>query len=182
MSNFNPYAAPTPEVQQHYQPSGYALEAPLAGRGSRFLAALVDGVISLAIMLPLQINFGVLANFPNIKPLPAGETAGWGVAGFVLWCTLHSYFLATRGQTIGKRIVGIQIVDAATGRQAPFAKLLFARYLPTAVVANIPFVGGLIVLIDALMIFRDDRRCLHDQIAGTRVVEYRAPDAPGTSS
>jgi uncharacterized RDD family membrane protein YckC len=177
MSEFNPYAAPTPEIQQHYQQAGYEMEAQLAGRGSRFAAALIDGIISLAIMLPLQINFGVLANFPNIKPLSAGETAGWAVAGFVLWCALHSYFLATRGQTIGKRLVGIQIVDAATGRQAPFAKLIFARYLPTAVVANIPFVGGLVALLDALMIFRDDRRCLHDQIAGTRVVEYRGPVA-----
>ena len=42
----------------------------------------------------------------------------------------------------------------------------------------IPKVGGVLALADILFVFRDDRRCLHDQIAGTRVVEYRAPDAP----
>ena len=176
MSDFTPYAAPTPELQQHYQPSGYAMEAPLATRSSRFFSALIDGILSLVIMLPLQINFGVLANFPHIKPLSAGETAGWGAAGFVLWCALHGYFLATRGQTVGKRLLGIQIVDAGTGQRPPIAKLLFARYLPTAVVANIPIVGGFVALLDALMIFREDRRCLHDLIAGTRVVGYQAPE------
>jgi uncharacterized RDD family membrane protein YckC len=31
--------------------------------------------------------------------------------------------------------------------------------------------GGFIVLIDALLIFKKDRRCLHDIVAGTRVVK-----------
>ena len=34
----------------------------------------------------------------------------------------------------------------------------------------VPFVGGLVSLVDALLIFRDDRRCLHDEIADTIVV------------
>ncbi|CAN5875065.1 hypothetical protein BH11MYX4_BH11MYX4_52240 [soil metagenome] len=179
MSNFNPYAAPTTaDAPPAYYPSGYqADEAPLAGRGARFGAALIDGLISLAIMLPLQINFGVLANFPKIKPLGFGETAAWAVAGFVLWTALHSYFLATRGQTIGKRLVGVQIVNVSDGRPAPLVKVIFARFLPTAIVANIPYVGGVVNLVGILLIFRDDRRCLHDLIAGTKVVEYRAPDA-----
>ncbi len=176
MSDFNPYAAPTTEApQQHYATSGDAMEAPLAGRGKRLGASMIDGLISLAILLPLQINFGVLQNFPKIKPLTFGETAMWGVAGFVVWTAVHSYFLATRGQTIGKRLLDIQIVDVDSGRPPPLVKLVFARFLPTAVVANIPFVGAVANLVGILLIFRDDRRCLHDHIAGTRVVDYRAP-------
>jgi hypothetical protein len=34
----------------------------------------------------------------------------------------------------------------------------------------IPFVGNFVGLVDALMIFGEDHRCLHDRIAGTRVI------------
>jgi hypothetical protein len=34
----------------------------------------------------------------------------------------------------------------------------------------LPFVGSLIAVLDLLFIFGPSRRCLHDQVAGTRVV------------
>jgi uncharacterized RDD family membrane protein YckC len=37
----------------------------------------------------------------------------------------------------------------------------------------IPIFGLFFVLADTLMIFRADRRCLHDLMAGTRVVKVR---------
>jgi uncharacterized RDD family membrane protein YckC len=174
MSNFNPYAAPapTPLDQQPYGPAAYTMEQPLASRGARFGASLIDGLISLAIMLPLQISFGVLKDFPHVKPLGFGETAAWALGGIVLVIVLHGYFLATRGQSIGKRLLGLQIVNASDGQKAPFAKIILLRFLPTAVIGNIPIVGGLVTLVGVLLIFRDDRRCLHDLIAGTKVVDY----------
>ena len=39
------------------------------------------------------------------------------------------------------------------------------------VLAAIPGIGNLYALIDVLCIFREDRRCLHDLIADTNVVE-----------
>ena len=45
------------------------------------------------------------------------------------------------------------------------------RYFPLAVIAQIPFAGGIFSLIDCLFIFREDRRCIHDLIAGTKVVD-----------
>jgi hypothetical protein len=45
-----------------------------------------------------------------------------------------------------------------------------------AVVAMIPVVGGLISLVDIVLIFRRDRRCLHDHIAGTRVLAVTPAD------
>jgi uncharacterized RDD family membrane protein YckC len=179
MANLNPYAAPAPDAQVGFQPQEPWEESPLAGRGTRFGAALVDGLISLAIMLPLQIQFGMLDHFPKIKPPTVAETAAWAAGGFALWAAIHGYFLATRGQTVGKRLFNIQMVNVSDGRPAPIAKLVFARYLPTSLVAQIPVVGGILNLVGILLIFRDDRRCLHDLIAGTKVVEYRAPSSPG---
>jgi len=37
-------------------------------------------------------------------------------------------------------------------------------------IGAIPFLGRLVQFIDPLLIFRDSRRCLHDEIADTTVV------------
>jgi hypothetical protein len=39
------------------------------------------------------------------------------------------------------------------------------------IVSAVPVVGPVLVLADALWIFRADRRCLHDRIADTVVVD-----------
>jgi uncharacterized RDD family membrane protein YckC len=51
--------------------------------------------------------------------------------------------------------------------------LILKRYLPISVVSVIPVVGPLLTLIDILFIFRSDRRCVHDLIADTQVLEER---------
>ena len=38
------------------------------------------------------------------------------------------------------------------------------------VIASVPLVGSLYALVDALLIFRSSRKCLHDTIADTIVV------------
>jgi hypothetical protein len=35
----------------------------------------------------------------------------------------------------------------------------------------IPFLGNFIALVDALAIFTSERRCLHDLVANTKVIE-----------
>jgi uncharacterized RDD family membrane protein YckC len=89
--------------------------------------------------------------------------------GFALYCVVQAYPLARNGQSWGKRALKMKIVDL-DGRKPSLAKLLFVRYGARTGAALIPFVGGLLVLVDDLFIFRDDRRCIHDHIAGTRVV------------
>jgi hypothetical protein len=49
--------------------------------------------------------------------------------------------------------------------------LLLKRYLPVQVVGSIPVLGMFASLVDVLFIFRDDRRCVHDLIAGTQVTK-----------
>ncbi len=173
-SNFNPYAPPRIEEQgamtSPWEGEGPD-EAPLATRSARFLAALIDGFILLPIVVGLQFAFGVFANFPHVRALPFEEQVAWGVAGFAFWVAIHGYFLAKRGQTIGKRLLGIQVVNMTDGRQASFVKLVFARNLPTVMLSQIPIIGGIINLVGILMIFGEGRRCLHDHLAGTRVIE-----------
>ena len=51
--------------------------------------------------------------------------------------------------------------------------VVLKRNVSMQVLAMIPIVGNFIALIDALMIFRASRKCLHDDIAGTKVIVYQ---------
>ena len=90
-----------------------------------------------------------------------------GGIALVVWnCVwLHQY-----GQTVGKRALGIRIVRSDGGR-ATLGRIFALRYLPVTLLGAIPYVGPLIGLVDVLLIFRDSRQCMHDQIADTIVVK-----------
>src|SRR5271163_3400018 len=94
-----------------------------------------------------------------------------GVVAFfgVIWyqCRL----LGAEGQTIGKRACHLRVVRVDSGENGGFKTNVVMRAgLGTVVLSLIPLYG----LIDTLFIFRADRRCLHDMIAGTRVVSIPA--------
>ncbi len=61
-------------------------------------------------------------------------------------------------------------MDAESNGAATAVKLLGLRYVLVLLVRAIPIIGDLLGLADALFIFRSDRRCAHDLIAGTKVV------------
>ena len=54
---------------------------------------------------------------------------------------------------------------------AGLSRIVLLRMVPMSIVAYIPFVGGLLNLVDILFIFGRDRRCIHDLIADTIVVQ-----------
>jgi uncharacterized RDD family membrane protein YckC len=66
--------------------------------------------------------------------------------------------------------VKTKIVDLS-GNIPHFEKLLVLRYLVLGLVTQIPIIGSLAGLVNALFIFGKERRCVHDYMAGTRVVE-----------
>jgi len=167
-SPFNPYQPPAsdallPEQGQH-GPSSH-----LASRWERLGAAFIDGLIAMVVIGPLQWKFGMFDNmFTRPKPTFT-ESATWGAVAFVVWLLENGYFLITSSQTIGKRVVGIR-VENVTGGRAEAWKLVVLRHLPISMVSQIPMVGPVLALLDDLLVFRKDHRCLHDLIAGTVVV------------
>ena len=108
--------------------------------------------------------------------------------------------LFTRGQTVGKWMLGLHIVDSETGHRPALEKLILYRYVVFILLANLvswfyipdtvvsatlpvigqitlegipwPFPGTLlwVPVVDAAFIFGSSRRCLHDRLAGTIVV------------
>jgi uncharacterized RDD family membrane protein YckC len=86
------------------------------------------------------------------------------------WLTVVpvAYFVlghGTTGRTVGKRILGVRVVDEQ-GASIGYIRAL-ARCVAT-LLAVLPFGLGL-----ALAVLRSDRRGLHDLLAGTRVVSGR---------
>jgi uncharacterized RDD family membrane protein YckC len=93
----------------------------------------------------------------------------------VLLCEVAVFFilnfalLATRGQTIGKIIFSLAIVDLDHKKPNIF-HLIFNRYLIQLAMVLVPFLNPIDVL---LMFIRRDRRCLHDLLAKTRVIDLK---------
>ncbi len=82
--------------------------------------------------------------------------------------------LSIRGQTIGKMCLGIQVVRCPRGDRAGFVKAVMLRSMLVGILilGSIIYFGlmGMVLLVaNALMIFRQDRRCMHDLVADTMV-------------
>ena len=182
---------PEPATPASDQPSA-AFTAPnaganepgaLASRGDRFLAQLLDNVIGLACILPgaLMIAFAAVRAGFNYKfgdgieglAAVAGIGAGvtvLGIAALTLFF-VQLWMLVTRGQTIGKRVLGVRIVTVDDGSNPGFIKIFLLRLILPALLGAVPYLGMFFTLTDYFFIFRDDRRCIHDILAGTKVVK-----------
>jgi uncharacterized RDD family membrane protein YckC len=126
---------------------------------NRFFAAVIDGFI---VGIPmLGMNFFIFGVTP-MSPQPNFLGAGFNIV--VAWL-YDAYLTSTRGATIGKSALSLEVTDMygnritfanATGRH--FAKIL----------------SGMIALIGYLMAaFTEKKQALHDIIASTVVVDTR---------
>lgn len=145
-------------------------EILLATRWKRLGGALIDSLTLMVIIIPIMLVTGVLQNASNGRPMTFGQQVLFVVIGLVIFTLLHGYLLYSRGQTIGKVVVKTKIVDLE-GNKPDIGKLLGLRYYIFSILSLIPLVGNFVGLIDALFIFRQDRRCLHDLLAGTQVID-----------
>ncbi|MFZ5497191.1 MAG: RDD family protein [Verrucomicrobiota bacterium] len=183
---FNP-AAPPPPLPAADVAAPAPVSAPmpeLAGRGTRLGAFLLDYVLSVLVALPGALIIGpafvglLLAatrgEQPDFSVVDTG-TLLLGLAvlsgGSLLLLVVQVVMLSTRGQTIGKRLLGIRVVRHPDGLPAGFVHAWLLRNFVTGVIQVVPWIGFVFYLADALFIFTPERRCLHDLIAGTKVVQ-----------
>lgn len=156
----DPYSPPSAEVEA-------AGEQELASRGARLAAAVLDAIVAAALILPLMFAVGA---FDSIAAMGTAATIALNVLSLAVFTAVHGYLLATRGQTIGKSVLGIKIVGL-DGRLLSLPALIGKRYAPVTFTNILPVFGPLLPLIDVLFIFSGNRRCVHDLIAGTKVVK-----------
>jgi uncharacterized RDD family membrane protein YckC len=150
------------------------LEPPtttLASVGRRFAARLLDGVVLLPIWLVLVLSFGG-------SPASDGAFQIPDTALRVFWVVGAAYeigLIALTGQTLGKRWMGIRVVDATTGA-VPNLDQAGRRAAPT-LLGIVPFLGTLAPLLYVPALWQPRRQGLHDSLAATVVVRDQ-PLAP----
>jgi uncharacterized RDD family membrane protein YckC len=93
------------------------------------------------------------------------------LGGLGLLLLIQLILLCSQGQTMGKKALGIRIVNHEDGSNPGFVGAVLMRSIVPGIIGSIPYIGGFFSLADVLFIFSDDRRCLHDKMAGTSVVE-----------
>ena len=158
----------------------------LASPWVRLAAWLIDVLIYFVVTMVAVIIGVVIAGvgFSDLTNFDAGFFLGaiavvvlLTLLAFLVVFIVQMVLLATRGQTIGKILLKIRIVDAQTGEHPGWARLILLRtivnWLIQGALNAVPVVGqglgGLYFIIDSLFIFRADHRTIHDFIAGTRV-------------
>ena len=147
-----------------------AASVGLAGRGTRLGAVVIDALIYGVPMILMAILAPVLARGGDIGPI-FFFLIGLSIIGIFLYQLM---LLSRDGQTLGKKAVGIRIVKKDTGENGGFVSNVLLRIIVNGLLGIIPLYG----LVDILFIFREDRRCIHDMIAGTVVVRAQATIRP----
>lgn len=178
----NPYAPPAANIESAGAPVEAVDVAELASRGQRLGGSILDGMIQSLTLVPLFIgtSFAAFGQVSASRPFALYAAAGkWGVVALVLlvayWAVNWS-LLARRGQSIGKIVAGTRVV-LVDGSPAPFWRVVALRLWPLIVLGYLPVknVAPFVMLINVLFIFRRDRRCGHDLVAGTKVVRVGRP-------
>jgi uncharacterized RDD family membrane protein YckC len=174
---------PAPENLSIDTPEQIALEFPLAGVGSRFLALAFDSVLQGSAMIVLFL-IAVAARWFTAFTAPALGT--WALAALVvgMFVIYTGYFAVFEsiwtGQTPGKRLVGLRVIDVS-GRPVTVYAAIIRNLI--RIIDQVP--GVYAVAIFSVLVTRRQQR-LGDLAAGTVVVHERsealAPSAPAPAS
>lgn len=173
----NPFASPqsTESMATREPRASIASESELPSRWIRLWAAIID----LLILWPITIPLGLLLH-AILRDRSIGiDTANTPVLSNLLdlmialiaYLILNGQLLTKYGQTIGKYACKIKIVDMDDRHLPTLGHILLLRILVLSLFAQIPVLGVAVILIDSLMIFTPNKRCLHDYIASTIVVK-----------
>jgi uncharacterized RDD family membrane protein YckC len=146
---------------------------PLASHFSRLAAHIVD-IVAFALAAFLGVGaVGAAMNAGWISPELNEQNPFANVEQLCLFSFPILAFLlvqwnliATRGQTIGKMLLAIRIINRNGGTPGFVQGVLLRNWMRVAL-ALIPFFS----VVDVLFIFGESRRCLHDYLAGTSVVQ-----------
>ena len=174
-SGLNPYQAPRSSVESK-QSDGLVL----ASRWHRLFARIFDAVLAFLVSMPfLNWITGDWFGVTTYEDLDIFWTSSSTVAfleiliSFGAFAAVNTYLLANRGQTVGKYLLKIRVVDYYSDE---IPKLRFSLALREGIWAALNLfglLGALIALLDALFIFAGNKRCLHDYWAFTKVVRVR---------
>jgi uncharacterized RDD family membrane protein YckC len=150
--------------------SGGVVRGNEAGLLARWAGNFIDNLVLFGAFFVGALIFAPRPTGPAPPTDAEVEAALMKLGGLMVVIILvQSGLIASSGQSLGKMAMGTQIANDDDNDPPGFARGVVVRWWLNSVLCFIPFYA----LIDVLMIFSEDRRCLHDQIAGTRVISVR---------
>lgn len=183
-----PFSTPVPQVIEPVA-AKKATNTVLASVNKRILAKMID---ILLLWIPSSMIFGqfVTPDFVQKYQAIAGKAvwpsaqqqeqllsliatlpsaAYYAVAGFVLlYFVLQAFLLHKFGQSVGKKALGIQIVDEQSHEKTNITRSFLIRSVVFIILNYFVFI---IALIDFAFIFTKRHRTLHDRLAKTVVID-----------
>ncbi len=180
----NPYAAPagqytpwSPTATGAYGVGPGALHPDLlAGWGTRFLAKVIDTIIILvpAIVLVLTIAIDDVRNFTASNNGFQFSFGGRIIVAQLLGAIIGFVYLSVlngQGQTLGKKVLGIRVVNRQNGQPLGTGKG-FLRHLTQFIGSFLSCFGLLYLILDSLWPLWDgNKQALHDKVAGSVVIK-----------
>jgi uncharacterized RDD family membrane protein YckC len=193
----NPYAPP----------SSLPVEEPLPEpqRPALLLERIAAWILDAGIPIAIVFLFYAFFNYSGVWEFPPWILKSVLMAApglLVVWALGNLHHLSRYSRSLGKRLLGIRIVDRE-GNPVPLPRLLLLRWIPFGGLVVLPYavmfvarvyatgpgllsmgqtrrvigvcviislLGELIWLMDRACYLLPGRRCLHDRLAGTRVV------------
>jgi uncharacterized RDD family membrane protein YckC len=114
--------------QSQAMPSG--VSPNLASEGDRIVAVVLDAIlifaISLVIFVPLVLVAGLFTAFGSFAFLFFGPLT---FIQWLFWLLYFTYFESTSGQTLGKQVMHIRVVDETTLQHLDFGRSLVRNIL-----------------------------------------------------
>jgi uncharacterized RDD family membrane protein YckC len=158
--------------QQPFQKFNTNQKYPKASLGNRFLAALLDGLISTVLSIP-AILFFVIA----MEKIDSYDNDG---AGWLIFIAILFYLIPViygfikdglgQGQSWGKRPLDLMVVNLDNNAPCNKGKSFLRNFIST-LLAIIPCIGCLIEPI--MVLATNDGRKLGDKAANTQVIEKK---------
>ncbi|MBN9419004.1 MAG: RDD family protein [Candidatus Eremiobacteraeota bacterium] len=148
----------------------------LASRTRRFQARLWDWVYcwTPGVFGCLALNVAIFSDL-HVSDATLSVFALGFLASLVLLLMNLVHFVRT-GQSWGKKRMGLLVINVSGDRMTGGG--LVWRCLAPTVAAMVPFFG-LIMYFDCFFIFSESRRCLHDHLASSQVVDASSYEEPG---
>ncbi|MBQ9600575.1 MAG: RDD family protein [Neisseriaceae bacterium] len=165
------------------------IEVELASAGQRIAAYIINNAIWFVLMFIMGFVWAALVG----KPTEADtvKLGMWVIAVSIIYLVIQVILMSRDGQSIGKKIMGIKVIDA-NGETAGFVRFFLLReivfsivFVVNVIVFSIPLnivldLNGQYQTIPALVMtiicgmmlyFAKDRRTLQDRLANTYVIK-----------
>jgi uncharacterized RDD family membrane protein YckC len=162
----NPYAPPTATADAWaLADATYGDDMP-AERGTRLIAHIVDNLLFVGAAIPGAVGFFATSDGFGGSDAAVFVMYAWMLPLVFLFAAYQWYLIATTGQSLAKRWFKIKIVRMSGMPVGFLHGVLLRAWIMGAMNAVCNFVS----LVDALAIFGQQSRCIHDYIADTKVI------------